>query len=356
MVSVRDRVIKALRTLTRREVIDQVRAVAQPIAMVVVAYVGFLNNSPQVTMAALLGLFFYTAYALSWYISRSVELRNTPMNIQVRVMHRGDLLRINVPEGVRVKPIVSRHVEPRGNELVLRWSGVARLLGFLLTSYDSLTGLTISTFRKLKLTILILPEPLEGGGVTSSTSLESGSDEYRGLIEYDYTKPASRIHWLASVRVNSLVAKDYSEETTRLIVAVPALPDLLAEGAVRPIDRVLMVLEELAMRYGLIRVNLIGPGLSRSINVTASEVPLVEGELVDAYSWAADEGEVERLRRLVNVTKEEATWVTYPRPKPSEEGWSYFTVNATGHVAIIPSEKSDYAAQLRRRGIEVLVV
>jgi len=240
--------------------------------------------------------------------------------------------------------------------MTLKWGGVARLLGLLLTAYDPLTGLSISTFRGLKLAVPTLVGSLEGLGASASTLLESGVEEYRGLVEYDYTKPASRIHWPSSARINELVAKDYSEEAARLVVSIPALPDLLTEGDVRPIDRVLMALEGLARRYGLIRVMLIGPGISEGINVTLGEVPLVEGLLVDAYSWARDEAEVERLSRLINAPIEEAAWVVYPRPRPVEGGWDYFIANAMGHLAIIPSEAAEYAVQLRRRGIEVLVV
>lgn len=356
MVRVSGKLRDVLRSLTRREVIDQVRAVAQPIVMVVVAYVGFLNNSPQVAVVASLALLIYTAYVLSWYVSRTVELRRVNVDLRAQLMSRGDSIKVNAPEGVRVRPVASRHFEVKGGEMTLKWGGVARLLGLLLTAYDPLTGLSISTFRELKLAVPTLVGSLEGLGASASTLLESGVEEYRGLVEYDYTKPASRIHWPSSARINELVAKDYSEEAARLIVSIPALPDLLTEGDVRPIDRVLMALEGLARRYGLIRVMLIGPGISEGINVTLGEVPLVEGLLVDAYSWARDEVEVERLSRLINAPIEEAAWVVYPRPRPVEGGWDYFIANAMGHLAIIPSEAAEYAVQLRRRGIEVLVV
>jgi len=356
VVRVSGKLRDVLRSLTRREVVDQVRAVAQPIVMVVVAYVGFLNNSPQVAAIASLALLIYTAYVLSWYVSRTVELRRVNVDLRAQLMSRGDSIKVNAPEGVRVRPVVSRHFEVKGGEMTLKWGGVARVLGLLLTAYDPLTGLSISTFRELKVTVLTLVGSLEGPGASALTLLESGVEEYRGLVEYDYTKPASRIHWPSSARINELVAKDYSEEAARLVVSIPALPDLLTEGDVRPIDRVLMALEGLARRYGLIRVMLIGPGISEGVNVTLGEVPLVEGLLVDAYSWARDEAEVERLSRLINAPIEEVAWVVYPRPRPVEGGWDYFVANATGHLAVIPSEAAEYAVQLRRRGIEVLVV
>ncbi|WP_291767442.1 DUF58 domain-containing protein [Caldivirga sp. UBA161] len=356
MVSVVSRLKAVLRVLTRRQVIDQVRAVAQPLVMVVASYVGFINGSPQLTMVASLALLFYTSYVLSWYVSRTVELRSLNVELPSHAVHRGEGIRVKAPVGVEVKPIVSRHVVIKGDELVFKWSGVARLLGFLLTTYDSLTGLTLSRFQQLKSTVMVLPGPLEGAGAEASRLLETGAEEYRGLIEYDYSKPASRIHWPSSAKVNSLIAKDYSEEAARLTVSIPALPELLIGGDVRPIDRVLMALEELARQHGLIRVLLIGPGISESINVSVGEVPLVEGLLVEAYSWAKDEYEVRRLSRLINVPSDEAAWVVYPNLKPNEEGWDYFIVNAAGHLAIIPSEAADYAVQLRRRGIEALVV
>ncbi|ABW01380.1 DUF58 domain-containing protein [Caldivirga maquilingensis] len=356
MVSAASRVKAVLRTLTRRQVIDQIRAVAQPLIMVVVSYIGFINGSPQLTIVASLALLFYTSYALSWYVSRTVELRSIKVELPSHAIHRGEGIRVKAPIGVEVKPIVSRHVVVKGDELIFKWSGVARLLGFLLTAYDSLTGLTLSRFQQLKSTVMVLPGPLEGAGIGASRLLETGAEEYRGLVEYDYSKPASRIHWPSSAKVDSLIAKDYSEEAARLTVSIPALPELLTGGDVRPIDRVLMVLEELARQHGLIRVLLIGPGISESINVSVNEVPIIEGLLVDAYSWARDENEVRRLSRLINAPSEEAAWVVYPNPKPNEEGWDYFIVNATGHLAIIPGEEAKYAVQLRRRGIETLVV
>lgn len=356
MVSVVSRLKTILRIITKRQVIDQVRAVAQPLVMVVVSYVGFINGSPQLTIVSSLALLFYTSYVLSWYISYTVKLRSVSVDLPSHALHRGEGIKVKAPTGVEVRPIVSKHVVVKGDELIFKWSGVARLLGFLLTTYDSLTGLTLSRFQQFKSTVKVLPGPLERSGIGVSRLLETGAEEYRGLVEYDYSKPASRIHWPSSAKVNSLIAKDYSEESARLIVSIPALPELLIGGDVRPIDRVLMALEELARQYGLIRVLLIGPGISESLNVDVDEVPLVEGLLVDAYSWARDEYEVRRLSRLINAPSDEAAWVVYPSPKPNEEGWDYFIANATGHLAIIPSEKADYAVQLRRRGIETLVV
>ncbi len=356
MVSVLGKLKAALRVVTRRQVIDQIRAVAQPLVMVVVSYVGFINGVPQLTTVASLALLFYTSYVFSWYVSRTVELRSIKVDIPAHAIHRGEGISVKAPVGIEVKPIVSKHVVVKGDGLIFKWSGVARLLGFLLITHDSLTGLSLSRFQQLKATVMVLPGPLKDAEAGVSRLIETGAEEYRGLIEYDYSKPASRIHWPSSAKVNSLIAKDYSEEATRLTVSIPALPDLLIGDEDRPIDRVLMALENLARQHGLIRVLLIGPGISESVNVSVGEVPLIEGLLVDTYSWARDEDEVRRLSRLINVPSDEAAWVIYPNPKLNEEGWDYFIVNAAGHLAIIPSEKANYVVQLRRRGIEALVV
>jgi len=100
VVRVSGKLRDVLRSLTRREVIDQVRAVAQPIVMVVVAYVGFLNNSPQVAVVASLALLIYTAYVLSWYVSRTVELRRINVDLRAQLMRGVIRLRSTHPRGL----------------------------------------------------------------------------------------------------------------------------------------------------------------------------------------------------------------------------------------------------------------
>lgn len=346
--------IKFRRIRVSKEVVDQVRAVAQPVSIVIIAYLGFILGNPLITVASLAVLVIYLAYTLSWYITTVDTINRLQTPTFNGIFRVGDRVRFKPPPGLDIVPIVSRHINYINGELVFRWSGSARILGFVIKAKDELTGLSAYRFRLVKATIPVRFMEV-GEGFYAGRLAERGMDEYRGLIEYDFTKPASSIHWPTSAKVGSLIAKEYAEEATRLTVAIPAIPDVLVAGDdLRPIDRILKVLEDVASKYGQVNVILVGLNMSESVIINKDTVHTIEGILVDMYSGLKNRSEAERLSRILGVSEDDALWVVYPDIKPSGN-WGYFVNSASAQLAILPAEASRYVDVLKRRGVDVVM-
>lgn len=99
-------------------------------------------------------------------------------------------------------------------KLIGRWIGVARIIYSIATLEEPLGLLTIQGMLSSDgVNIVIRPRSTHetgsgvsiGGYTELGTTMEGRLGDLRSLIEYDYEKPASMIHWLTSARVNELM-------------------------------------------------------------------------------------------------------------------------------------------------------
>ena len=323
-----------------RDWVDKVRAVAQPILILAAAYIGLAFDSLQLTVLSVIMLLIYVSYTFAWLEWAEGYLKSVSFTPPSTPVMQGYEMSLNLPEGISFKAYSSRHVRQNGNMLKFVWSGVAKIAALRVEAYDRFTGIKVSRLIRVNARILIMPKGWSPGeGVGLNPGEERGLEEFLGLVEYSFDRPASMIHWPSSARSGSLMAKEYGEESWRITVALPIRPILLTPiGDLRPIDRVLSALSYVTRTHGPIRVLLIYRDNVDEVVVTDETVPTVEERILENFTWAIDRGEVARLSRLSGLSQEEALEITYPRLDSIED--YPVSIPAGANLVIVPKEYS----------------
>ena len=254
-----------------------------------ITYIGLITNNVFGTYLGLILFIVFTSYVLTWYLLTSLTLLfseivfessrievtiDTSTSLNVRVVSR-----IPIKLGISLSLIHSPHITSSEERVTIngdyhtmnllgRWIGDVGIIGGIVSIEDRMglmriQGLIISSDE---IHVIVRPARvyreygrfgLVGYGEVG-TSLEGRLGDLKSLVEYDYERPASTIHWLTSARVNDLIMISRSEYgSCPAVIMDSSSKVLIPKDGKRPIDDFLQIISDIAQHCPEVKVVLI---------------------------------------------------------------------------------------------------
>ncbi len=272
-----------------------------------ITYIGLLMNNQFGVYFGLILFIVFTAYVLSWYLLMTITILHTQLLFsQDRVelvVGESSAIGIRLTSKIPLHPIIrltlvcsphvligTQRIRINGGEdiirLVSRWVGVARIIGGIIALEEPLSLLMIQAMLHSNgVSIIIRPrstretrgESGTGGYTELGVSIEGRLGDLRSLIEYDYEKPASVIHWLTSARINELMMisrGDYGSCPT--FIMNTSSRALVPRNGERPIDESLQVIYDSLYQCAEVKVVLVGRNYMEERVVSRGMIPFLE--------------------------------------------------------------------------------
>ncbi|MGC8543301.1 MAG: DUF58 domain-containing protein [Vulcanisaeta sp.] len=271
-----------------------------------ITYIGLLSNNVFGVYFGLMLFIIITSYVLSWYLLVSLTLLYSQLVIDQDVVETvvGSQIPLSVkivskiPVKLAAQVVLMHppHVQStiyntliNGNYSIMRiigrWIGEARVIGGIVSIEEPMKLLTIQ--RVLIRNVKIVIRPGQAYGWTSrpgivgyqeyGVSTEGRLGDLRSLINYDYEKPASTIHWITSARVGELVMINWNEYGSCPVIIMNASSRMLIpKDGERPIDKALHIISNAAQQCNGVKVVLVSKEYIEQRIVSRESIPYLE--------------------------------------------------------------------------------
>ncbi|BDR92771.1 hypothetical protein [Vulcanisaeta souniana] len=272
-----------------------------------ITYIGLLMNNQFGVYFGLMLFIVFTTYVLSWYLLMTITILYTQLLFsQDRVeliIGTSSTIGIKLVSKIPLRPMVrlalihsphvltsTQEIRINGGEyavkLIGRWIGVARIIYSIATLEEPLGLLTIQGMLSSDgVNIVIRPRSTHetgsgvsiGGYTELGTTMEGRLGDLRSLIEYDYEKPASMIHWLTSARVNELMMisrGDYGSCPVFIMNASSRI--LVPKNGKRPIDDMLQMIYDSLHQCTEAKVVLVGRNYVEERTISRGMISFLE--------------------------------------------------------------------------------
>ena len=272
-----------------------------------ITYLGLLTNNPFTTYLGLTLFVTFTSYILTWYLLVNLTLLNSQIifedgTIEVVIGNQAQLsvrvvssipLRfastLSLLHPPHVITGVERVVINGGNKIVNitgRWVGEVYIIGGLIEVADEMGLLRVQGLLINEgIHVIIRPARSRKEGIKRGLLgygeigmfVEGMLGDLKALVEYDYERPASSIHWLTSARVGDLIMVSRGEHgSCPAIIMDSSSSVLIPRDGKRPIDEFLQAISDVAQRCPEVNVILVSRGYVEQRVITWNSIPSLE--------------------------------------------------------------------------------